>query len=78
MKTKGWIERLWMVMGRLLFSMVPSIQTGNDTRFFDTGRWLNDRRWDGFGRSDYLDEFVLGSIFTFILIKSIKKYNSLK
>ena len=80
MKTKNWIERLWMVMGGLLFSMIGSFQSCSDCyRFFTIDRWLDfDRRWDGFERSDFLDEFIVGFIITFILVKSIKKYNSLK
>ena len=80
MKTKTilWIERLWSVMGGLVFSILPSIRTGTGHRFFDSERWLDSYKWDGFGRNDYLDEFILGFIFTLILIKSIKKYNSLK
>ena len=74
--TKGRIEFLWSVMGGLLFSMLPSLYlTGH---YFSTQKWLDSDNWDGFGTLDYLDEFVLGFIFTFILIKSIKKYNSLK
>ena len=78
---RKWIEFLWSIMGGLLFSMIGSIRTGRDTVYFDTGRWLDFnfyKRWDGFGLGDYLDEFVLGFIITFILVKSIKKYNSLK
>jgi len=78
---KKWIEFLWSIMGGLLFSMIGSIRTGRDTVYFDTGRWLDFnlyKRWDGFGPFDYLDEFIIGFIFTFILVKSIKKYKSLK
>ena len=75
---KKWIEFLWSVMGGLLFSILPSIRTGEGRNSFETGRWLNSRYWDGFGRFDYLDEFIIGFIFTFILVKSIKKYKSLK
>jgi hypothetical protein len=81
---KKWIEFLWSVMGGLLFSILASIRTGEGRRFFETGKWLHfDQRsgmgsWDGFGQRYYWDEFFIGFIFTFILVKSIKKYRSLK
>jgi hypothetical protein len=79
---KGRIELLWSFMGGLLFSMFANIQPD---RSWDTGRWLSFfeeselyNKWDGIGRNDFLDEFILGFIFTFILVKSIEKYNSQK
>ena len=68
--TKGWIEILWSMMGGLLFSILPSIYTDERHYFFTLERWLDfDSNWDGFGGSNYLDEFIFGFIFTFILIK---------
>ena len=75
MKTKLWIERLWSVMGGLVFSILPSIRTGEGYRFFGNERWLDIDKWDDFGRSYYLDEFIVGFIFTYIFVKSLRKYN---
>ena len=74
--TKGWIEILWSIMGGLFFSMLPSLYLTE--HYFSTQRWLHSGYWDGLGTIDYLDEFILGFFFTLILIKSIKKYNSLQ
>ena len=74
LKTKLRIERLWSVMGGLLFSLLPCVETDKDNYFFDIGRWFTFDRWNGFGRSDFWDEFIFGFIFTFILVKSIRRY----
>ena len=76
--TKGRIEFLWSIMGGLFFSIVGSFKTCSGCYFFTIDTWLRSDKWNGFGYYYYLDEFIVGFIFTFILIKSIKKYNSLK
>ena len=74
LKTKLKIELLWSVMGGLVFSILPSIRTGEGYRFYSNERLLDIHKWDDFGRSYYLDEFIVGFIFTFILVKSIRRY----
>jgi hypothetical protein len=73
LKTKLGIELLWSVMGGMLFSMLPMFDT--DFRFDIYQKWLHPHRWDDIGVGDNLDEFIFGFIFTYILVKSLRKYN---
>ena len=70
---KGRIELLWSVMGGLLFSLLPMIISGS----FNIRRWWRLMKLDLFywsGSQTIFDEFVVGFIFTFILVKSIRRY----
>ncbi len=72
LKTKLKIELLWSVMGGLLFSLLPLFRTGIT---FNIEYWWKHMRFDRWGTLTTLDEFVVGFIFTYIFVKSLRRYN---
>jgi hypothetical protein len=72
LKTKLKIELLWSVMGGLLFSILPIFD--RDMRF-NIERWWGRMRFDEWGYTTVIDEFVVGFIFTYIFVKSLRRYN---
>ena len=76
LKTKLRIELLWSVMGGMLFSQLPLFGFSNG-RFDIYKNWLNSSYWDysNLGTFCFLDEFIFGFIFTYIFVKSLRRYN---
>lgn len=68
------IEFFWSVLGGLGVVLIKAI--ANSRRFDIYNDVFDNKYWDGLGRYDHLDEFLLGFLITFILIWSIKKYKS--
>jgi len=76
--SKRSIEILWSFIGGMVFSFLPLLtDTGTD---FNLYRW-GLRLTRGFSwKHPYVidDEFIFGFLITFVLIWSVKRYQSLK